>query len=83
MPGLTTTCFGSNFAHITTFDKVWITFNISPVRPNFVRLLKDNHRKRIRTMAIDMSNNDTDMENYWFRTQRYGWGWGLPLTWQD
>ena len=19
---------------------------------------------------------------YWFRTKRYGWGWGLPLTWQ-
>jgi hypothetical protein len=29
-----------------------------------------------------MSNNDTDTKNYWFRAQRYGWGWGLPLTWQ-
>ena len=19
---------------------------------------------------------------YWFRARRYGWGWGLPLTWQ-
>ncbi|WP_395064976.1 hypothetical protein [Paraburkholderia silvatlantica] len=19
---------------------------------------------------------------YWFRVKRYGWGWGLPLTWQ-
>jgi hypothetical protein len=19
---------------------------------------------------------------YWFPTKRYGWGWGLPLTWQ-
>jgi hypothetical protein len=19
---------------------------------------------------------------YWFATKRYGWGWGLPLTWQ-
>lgn len=19
---------------------------------------------------------------YWFRTKKYGWGWGLPLTWQ-
>lgn len=18
---------------------------------------------------------------YWFRAKRYGWGWGLPLTW--
>ncbi len=25
------------------------------------------------------------MENahrYWFRAKRYGWGWGLPLTWE-
>jgi hypothetical protein len=29
-----------------------------------------------------MSNIDTDTKNYWFRAQRYGWGWGLPLTWQ-
>jgi hypothetical protein len=20
--------------------------------------------------------------NYWFPTKRYGWGWGIPLTWQ-
>jgi hypothetical protein len=20
--------------------------------------------------------------SYWFRAKRYGWGWGLPLTWQ-
>ena len=20
--------------------------------------------------------------NYWFAAKRYGWGWGLPLTWQ-
>ncbi len=33
-------------------------------------------------MVIDMSNNDTDTKKYWFRAQRYGWGWGLPLTWQ-
>ena len=19
---------------------------------------------------------------YWFRAKRYGWGWGLPVTWQ-
>ncbi|HEY2813703.1 MAG TPA: hypothetical protein VGJ03_09585 [Acidimicrobiales bacterium] len=19
---------------------------------------------------------------YWFRAKRYGWGWGLPLSWQ-
>ena len=19
---------------------------------------------------------------YWFRAKRYGWGWGLPSTWQ-
>jgi hypothetical protein len=20
--------------------------------------------------------------SYWFRAKRYGWGWGLPCTWQ-
>ena len=20
--------------------------------------------------------------NYWFPAKRYGWGWGLPCTWQ-
>ena len=48
-------------------------------RLGFVRTIIE---KRIRTMVIDMSNNDTDTKNYWFRAQRYGWGWGLPLTWQ-
>jgi hypothetical protein len=19
---------------------------------------------------------------YWFRAKRYGWGWGLPVTWE-
>ena len=21
-------------------------------------------------------------QKYWFRAKRYGWGWGLPITWQ-
>lgn len=21
-------------------------------------------------------------EEFWFRAKTYGWGWGLPLTWQ-
>lgn len=21
-------------------------------------------------------------KRYWFAAKRYGWGWGLPLTWQ-
>ncbi len=21
-------------------------------------------------------------KTYWFRAKKYGWGWGLPLTWQ-
>jgi hypothetical protein len=25
--------------------------------------------------------NATD-QKYWFRAKRYGWGWGLPITWQ-
>ncbi|MCX5542474.1 hypothetical protein M3A49_23750 [Paraburkholderia sp. CNPSo 3076] len=24
----------------------------------------------------------TGTGKYWFRAKRYGWGWGLPLTWQ-
>jgi hypothetical protein len=24
----------------------------------------------------------SDPKAYWFRAKRYGWGWGLPLTWQ-
>ncbi len=23
-----------------------------------------------------------DGKPYWFPAKRYGWGWGLPLTWQ-
>jgi CHASE2 domain-containing sensor protein len=23
-----------------------------------------------------------DVTRYWFRAKRYGWGWGLPLSWQ-
>jgi hypothetical protein len=22
------------------------------------------------------------MSRYWFPAKRYGWGWGLPVTWQ-
>jgi hypothetical protein len=24
----------------------------------------------------------SDTSTYWFRAKRYGWGWGLPATWQ-
>jgi hypothetical protein len=24
----------------------------------------------------------TKQTNYWFLAKRYGWGWGLPVTWQ-
>jgi hypothetical protein len=24
----------------------------------------------------------TRKPRYWFAAKRYGWGWGLPLTWQ-
>ena len=23
-----------------------------------------------------------EVKRYWFRAKRYGWGWGLPNTWQ-
>ncbi|MDH3493725.1 MAG: hypothetical protein OEM82_09260 [Acidobacteriota bacterium] len=29
-----------------------------------------------------MSNKVFEEENYWFPAKRYGWGWGLPITWQ-
>ena len=29
-----------------------------------------------------MSDKNTDTKNYWFRAKHYGWGWGLPMTWQ-
>ena len=25
---------------------------------------------------------DPQQPKYWFAAKRYGWGWGLPLTWQ-
>lgn len=24
----------------------------------------------------------TDPQKYWFPAKRYGWGWGLPRSWQ-
>jgi hypothetical protein len=24
----------------------------------------------------------TKEKDYWFKAKRYGWGWGLPRTWQ-
>ena len=24
----------------------------------------------------------SESPRYWFRAKRYGWGWGLPATWQ-
>ncbi|HOO90130.1 MAG TPA: hypothetical protein PLA74_04835 [Syntrophales bacterium] len=29
-----------------------------------------------------MSNNVEKEKTYWFPAQRYGWGWGLPSSWQ-
>lgn len=29
-----------------------------------------------------MPNQDKTSKKFWFRAKRYGWGWGLPLTWQ-
>ena len=23
-----------------------------------------------------------DDKQYWFKAKKYGWGWGLPITWQ-
>ena len=29
-----------------------------------------------------MTIMDATPNRYWFRAKRYGWGWGLPLTWE-
>jgi uncharacterized membrane protein YhaH (DUF805 family) len=29
-----------------------------------------------------MSNKNGNPNKYWFRAKRYGWGWGLPISWQ-
>jgi hypothetical protein len=29
-----------------------------------------------------MLSTMTDKKKYWFPAKRYGWGWGLPTTWQ-
>jgi hypothetical protein len=26
--------------------------------------------------------NDDPAPRYWFRAKSYGWGWGLPITWE-
>ena len=82
-PRFETVKFG---AHSSGYHKFCLKWDIlqyitssTKFRLGFVRTIIE---KRIRTMVIDMSNNDTDTKNYWFRAQRYGWGWGLPLTWQ-
>jgi len=32
-------------------------------------------------LEVIMSGS-TNPHNYWFPAKRYGWGWGLPATWQ-
>jgi len=32
--------------------------------------------------SIKSVNSMSDMPKYWFPAKRYGWGWGLPSTWQ-
>lgn len=29
-----------------------------------------------------MANDHKDAKNIWFPAKKYGWGWGIPLTWQ-
>lgn len=28
------------------------------------------------------TGHESNRRVYWFPARRYGWGWGLPLTWQ-
>jgi hypothetical protein len=32
--------------------------------------------------AVDGVISMTTQARYWFRAKRYGWGWGLPCSWQ-
>ena len=36
-------------------------------------------REKILTPRLSMNKNT---KSYWFPAKRYGWGWGLPATWQ-
>ncbi|WP_028314325.1 hypothetical protein [Desulfatibacillum aliphaticivorans] len=29
-----------------------------------------------------MKNDHKDEKDIWFPAKKYGWGWGIPLTWQ-
>lgn len=36
----------------------------------------------IASIEFFMSDKIFEEEKYWFPAKRYGWGWGLPATWQ-
>ncbi len=40
-----------------------------------LRRANSPHQRRM----ISLMN---ETEKYWFQAKSYGWGWGLPLTWQ-
>lgn len=33
-------------------------------------------------MGTNLKANLESQPTYWFTAKRYGWGWGLPATWQ-
>ena len=33
-------------------------------------------------MTEHETNDDRDTQNYWFPAKCFGWGWGLPCSWQ-
>lgn len=33
-------------------------------------------------MTSERTQPPAESPGYWFPAKRYGWGWGLPLTWQ-
>lgn len=33
-------------------------------------------------MQHDVAKNKQSQKKYWFPAKKYGYGWGLPVTWQ-
>lgn len=33
-------------------------------------------------MQHEVANNKQSQKKYWFPAKKYGYGWGLPVTWQ-
>jgi hypothetical protein len=46
------------------------------------RRCKRHDRRRFGSRRAKDGRMTSKQQNYWFRAKGYGWGWGLPGTWQ-